>query len=488
MKMANGGWRMADGGSAPRLRAVTVAVMLAITASGCATTGASVEPASVAIKAEGWRNAPQAAKEAVKENAWPDPSWWKNFGSAELVQLIETAEKNNHDLAAAGHRIAQARANLQVSRSALFPSISLNADAGRAGSDNRGASNSVSTGIGASYELDVWGRNRAGADAATAGLASSGYARETARITVVADTAAAYLQILSLSDRLVIAQRQLDNAHELMKLLEVQYKAGAITQLEVERQRNLIASLEAGVPPIKQAREQAIDALAVLLGVPPQALKVNGGSLSALTLPALGPGLPSDLLVRRPDIRRAESDLVGGNANLEAARAAMLPRIDLSARSILEAATVGALTGPGSLIWSLAAGITAPIFDGGRLSGQRDVSEARRNELIENYRQSILLGLRDVEDALSALNNLAVQQEAQERALVHAREAYRIAELRWRAGAQDFTTVLDAQRSLISAEAAVDPIRAARFNATVDLFRALGGDWSGSAVTTADKG
>ena len=465
-------------------RAITLAVMLALAASGCATTGASVEPASVAIQAEGWRNAPEAAK----ETAWPDPSWWKNFGSAELVQLIESAEKNNHDLAAAGHRITQAHANLQVSRSALFPSISLNADAGRAGSDNRGTSNSVSTGIGASYELDVWGRNRAGADAATAGLASSGYARETARITVVADTAAAYLQILSLSDRLVIAQRQLDNAHELMKLLEVQYKAGAITQLEVERQRNLIASLEAGVPPIKQAREQAIDALAVLQGVPPQALRVNGGSLSALTLPALGPGLPSDLLVRRPDIRRAESDLVGGNANLEAARAAMLPRIDLSARSVIEAATIGALTGPGSLIWSLAAGITAPIFDGGRLSGQRDVSEARRNELIENYRQSILLGLRDVEDALSALNNLSVQQEAQERALTHAREAYRIAELRWRAGAQDFTTVLDAQRSLISAEASVDPIRAARFNATVDLFRALGGDWSGEAVTTASRG
>lgn len=458
--------------------AVALAVVMALTAAGCATTGSAVQPSSVAIKAEGWRNAPEAAR----ESAWPDPAWWKGFGSAELVALIESAERNNHDLAAAGHRIAQARANLQVSRSALFPSLSLNADAGRSGADGRSASNSVSTGIGASYELDVWGRNRAGADAAAAGLASSGYARETARITVVADTAAAYIQILSLSDRLVIAQRQLDNAREFMQLLDVQYKAGAVSQLEVERQRNLIASLEAGMPPIRQAREQAIDALAVLQGVPPAALRVNGGSLSALTLPALGPGLPSDLLVRRPDIRRAESELAAGNANLEAARAAMLPRVDLSARSVLEAATVGALTGPGSLIWSLAAGITAPIFDGGRLSGQRDVSEARRNELIENYRQSILLGLRDVEDALSALNNLAVQQEAQERALVHAREAYRIAELRWRAGAQDFTTVLDAQRSLISAEASVDPIRAARFNATVDLFRALGGDWSAVAV------
>ena len=214
---------------------------------------------------------------------------------------------------------------------------------------------------------------------------------------------------------------------------------------------------------------------------------VSGGSLSALTLPPLSPGMPSALLVRRPDIRRAESDLVAANANLEAARAAMLPRIDFSARSVIEAATIGALSGGGSLIWSLASGITAPIFDGGRLAGQRDASEARRNELIEQYRQAILLGLRDVEDALAALHHLAVQQEAQERALTHAREAYRIAELRWRAGAQDFTTVLDAQRSLISSEASVDPIRAARFNATVDLFRALGGDWSGASITGSES-
>jgi multidrug efflux system outer membrane protein len=460
-----------------------VVLIAALAVSGCATMkGSAVEPASVASAPQGWRNAPAAAQ----ETSWPDPGWWQGFGSAELVRLIESAEKNNHDLAAAGHRIAQARASLQVAGAALLPSVSASGSAGRSGSDGGRASNSFQVGIGASYELDVWGRNRAERDAAAAGLASSGYARETARITIVADTATAYFQLLSLSDRLAIAQRQLDNAREFLKLIELQHKVGAVSELEVSRQRNLVASLEAGMPPIRQAREQTIDALAVLLGVPPQEVRVAAGSLDDLKLPALAPGLPASLLVRRPDIRRAESDLVAGNANLEAARAAMLPRIDLSARSLLQAATVGALTGGAAMAWSLASGITAPIFDGGRLAGQRDASEARRNELIENYRQAILLGLRDVEDALSALGNLAVQEEAQERAYAHAREAYRIAELRWRAGAQDFTTVLDAQRSLISAEAAVDPIRAARFNATVDLFRALGGDWDGNAVSRAE--
>ena len=466
-------------GNRPALRARAVALAVTLALSGCATMkGSAVEPASVASAPQGWRNAHAAAQ----ETAWPDPAWWQGFGSPELVRLIESAERNNHDLAAAGHRIAQARANLQVAGAALLPSVSANGSAGRAGTDGGRAASSFQVGLGASYELDIWGKNRAERDASAAALASSGYARETARITVVAETASAYFRLLSLSDRLAIAQRQLDNAREFLRLIELQHKVGAVSELEVSRQRNLVASLEAGMPPIRQAREQTLDALAVLLGVPPQEVRVAGGSLDDLKLPPLAPGLPSELLVRRPDIRRAESDLVAANANLEAARAAMLPRIDLSARAVLQAATVGALTGGAAAAWSLASGITAPIFDGGRLAGQRDASEARRNELIENYRQAILLGLRDTEDALSALNNLVVQEEAQERAYAHAREAYRIAELRWRAGAQDFTTVLDAQRSLISAEAAVDPIRAARFSATVDLFRALGGDWDGSAI------
>jgi hypothetical protein len=168
----------------------------------------------------------------------------------------------------------------------------------------------------------------------------------------------------------------------------------------------------------------------------PQEVRVNGGSLSDLKLPSLALGLPAELLVRRPDLRKAEADLVAAGANLQAARAAMLPRIDISIGSTLSAVTLG---GPGALAWSLASGIFQSIFDGGRLAGQRDVAEARRNELIENYRQAILVSLRDVEDALVALRQLGEQQEAQQRALDHAREAYRLAEIRWRAGAEDFT-------------------------------------------------
>jgi NodT family efflux transporter outer membrane factor (OMF) lipoprotein len=448
------------------------------TLAGCATMSAPSLPEQ-AMPA-GWKHGDTS--EGTAESSWPDPSWWNNFGSPELVDLIRSAEKNNHDLAAAGHRIAQARGNLRVAESASAPTLDLSANAGRSGSDGGSAGNSFRIGLSASYELDVWGRNRAIGDAAGASLSASGYARETARITVVADTAAAYFQILSLTDRLDTAQQQLANAREFLKLLEVQLNAGAISQLELARQRNLVASLEASIPPIVQNREQTLDALAVLLGMTPQEVRVNGGSLSDLKLPSLAPGLPAELLVRRPDLRKAEADLVAAGANLQAARAAMLPRIDISIGGTLSAVTLG---GPGALAWSLASGIFQSIFDGGRLAGQRDVAEARRNELIENYRQAILVSLRDVEDALVALRQLGEQQEAQQRALDHAREAYRLAEIRWRAGAEDFTTVLDAQRSLIGSEAALDPILASRFDATIALFKALGGDWNAAAPQLA---
>jgi NodT family efflux transporter outer membrane factor (OMF) lipoprotein len=466
----------AEGG---RRKAIAAAVMVAMLA-GCATM--KPEPMPEVSTPGGWRNAPTAqAAQNQAEAGWPDADWWHRFGSAELVQLIESAEKNNHDLAAAGHRIAQARGNLRVAESALAPTLDAAASAGRSGTDGGAARNSVRVSLNVNYELDVWGRNRASSDAAAASLDSSGYARETTRLTVVADTATGYFQLLSLADRLDTARQQLDNAREFLKLLEVQLKAGAVSQFEVERQRNLIASLEAGIPPIVQAQEQTIDALAVLIGVAPSEIQVKGGSLSELKLPALSPGVPATLLERRPDLRRAEADLVAAGANLQAARAAMLPRIDLSLGATLQAAALGGLTGPGALAWSLASGIFQSIFDGGRLAGQRDVSDARRKELIENYRQAILVSLKDVEDALSALKNLAQQQDAQQRALDHAREVYRIAEVRWRAGAQDFTTVLDAQRTLISAEAQLDPILSARYDATVALYKALGGDWDAGA-------
>ncbi len=453
------------------MRAVLVGGLLAAVLTGCAGIPRGERP-EVSLPGN-WRHAQGG------EAAWPAVQWWNGFGSPELVRLIQRAEDYNRDLAAAAYRVAQARANLQAAAASLFPAVDANADRGRSQS-GRGSpvSNSYQAGLGVSYELDVWGRNRATRDAAAAALASSAYAREATRLTIVGDTAAAYFQILSLNDRITVAVLQLENTRGLLRLLDVQYRAGAISLFELERQRNVVASQEATIPALVREREQTVDALAVLIGVPPQELFVAGSSLQALSLPALSPGLPSELLTRRPDIRRAEADLVAADANLVAARAAMLPSFDLSARAGLQAATLSQFLNPGALFWSLAAGVAAPIFDAGRLAGQRDAVDARRSELTEQYRQAVLVSLRDVEDALVALNQLAAQQAAQERALQHAREAFRLAELRYRAGAQDLTTVLDAQRSLISAESAIDPIRAARFSATVALYKALGGDWN----------
>jgi NodT family efflux transporter outer membrane factor (OMF) lipoprotein len=458
------------------VRAFIVAAGLAAVLAGCAGIPRDQRP-EVTVP-DAWRNSLTA------EAGWPSVAWWRAFGSSELVQLIETAELSNRDLAAARFRIAQARANLQVAGASLLPAVDASGSVGRSGSRGSSAS-SHQVALGVGYELDVWGRNRATRDAAAAALTSSAYARETTRLTVVADTASAYFQILSLNDRIAVAERQLQNTRELLKLLDIQYRAGAISRFELERQLNVVAGQEASIPPLVQQREQTLDALAVLLGAAPQQVRAPEGSLATLSLPALAPGLPSELLTRRPDVRRAEADLLAANANLEAARAALLPSFDLTARAGLQAASLGSFVGLSGFFWSLAAGITAPIFDAGRLSGQRDAVAARRDELIEQYRQAILVSLRDVEDALIALNQLALQEAAQARALDHALAAFRLAELRYRAGAQDFTTVLDAQRSLIGAESSLLPIRAARFAQTVELFKALGGDWSGAAPLVA---
>jgi NodT family efflux transporter outer membrane factor (OMF) lipoprotein len=196
-----------------------------------------------------------------------------------------------------------------------------------------------------------------------------------------------------------------------------------------------------------------------------------------LSLPVFTPGLPSELLERRPDIRGAEADLISANANISAARAALFPSVTLSGQGGYSSVKLSHLFEPGSGMYSFGFDLLATIFEGGRLSGQVDVAKARKEELVAAYYQSILSAFRDVEDALAGIEQFNEQEKVLQEAALHAREAFRIAEIRYRLGGADFTTVLDAERTMLSAEAAVDPVRLARFASYVDLFRALGGGW-----------
>lgn len=226
---------------------------------------------------------------------------------------------------------------------------------------------------------------------------------------------------------------------------------------------------------LRQAERQSLDSLAALVGQPPSDLSIGGATLVALTAPAVGAGLPSQLIARRPDLRKAESDLAANGFDLAAARAARFPSFALTAQAGSASRELGDLLTSGTFFRNIAVNLTAPVFSGGRLAGQEKLTEARRTELIAAYEQAVLNALRDVETALMANRESAVQLEYAEQAAAESATAYRIAEARYRSGAQAFQIVLDAQRTLLSADDAVAEARRARLAAAVGLINALGG-------------
>lgn len=405
---------------------------------------------------------------------WPDREWWKSFKNGELDQFIARAQDGNHDLRAAAARVDEAQATARIAGAALYPTLELGAEAkgGKGGSVN-----SFLVQPQASYAIDVWGANRDVRDAARDQALSSLYAAQALKLTLTAEVATAYFQILSLNDRLDDARRNLTNARRLMDLIQAQREAGRVSAFEVERQQSQVATNEAAIPPLEQQLHAARDALAVLLGTNPEDLTVTTASLRPLAAPIVPVGIPGQLLERRPDIRQAEMDLIAAHANLAAARAALFPSVTSAAQLGFTSSAFHTLFTAASRAESISVALLATIFDGGKLRGGVDLARAKKIELAETYRQSIVSSLGQVEDALAGVEQFTAEEVAQQNAAVHAREAYRLAELQLRAGSADFTAVLDAERTLLAVETAADEARFSRFSALVELYRALGGGW-----------
>jgi NodT family efflux transporter outer membrane factor (OMF) lipoprotein len=425
--------------------------------------------------------------------AWPDRQWWRSFGSPELDELIVAARANNRDLAAAVARIRQADAQARIARAALLPTVSADGGATRTwqsrsglsssgastGSSARTAVTSYDASLVAAYQVDVFGGNAAAAAAAGPRLESSRLDRDAVMITLHASVATTYLQLLSIRDRLDIAAETLQIAEEVLGLLIRQRDIGVVTDLEVSQQRGTVATQRAAYVGIQQSERVTLDALAVLAGRPPQGFGARGQSLAELTLPRLAAGMPSELLQRRPDIRKAEADLRAANFDIAAARADRFPSFDLSAGASLRSTMIANFLDPTRAALSLGAAIAAPIFEGGRLKAQEDLADARYRELIETYHQAILAALRDIEDALGAGITSREQYDYALEAYQQAREAYRIADARYRAGTVNFLSVLDAQRTMFQSNDAMVQSSLARYSSVVDLYKALGGGWDG---------
>jgi NodT family efflux transporter outer membrane factor (OMF) lipoprotein len=426
----------------------------------------------------GWREG-SSDPEAI----WPSADWWRGFGSAELNEMMTVAQRANADIGAAITRVKQADAQVRIAGAPLLPSLTASGGPSTQqavfpiGATPQVAYTTYTVQLNASYEVDFWGKNRAALASAQAAAHASRYDQEVVALTVVSSVANSYFQALGLSDRLQVARENLAAAENVLSLVQSQARVGTATDLSVAQQEALVANLRAAIPPLQQQYSQTLNALAILLNKPPIAVAIAARSLAPLPVPEVAPGLPSELLTRRPDVRQAEAQLISANANIKVARAAFFPSLSLTAAGGFQSLALSSFLGPGGTIYTLAAALTQPIFEGGRLHGQLASSKGRYEELVQSYQKAVISAYSNVEDALAATKRTAEQQASQQVAVAKARRAYELAQVQYRVGSTDLLTVLSTETTLFSANDQLAQARIARMQALVSLFKALGGGW-----------
>ena len=395
--------------------------------------------------------------------------FWQELGNADLDRLIEIALAQNLDLEAALHRIEQARGQAKVAASPLYPTVSASGSASRTFQDQKDT-NSVRGGGSISYEVDLWGKNRNAAKSADYNVDATQFDREALRLVVTADVTDFYAQILSLNDRIRIAEFNLKNAEEILRIIEARYNAGGVSGLEVSQQRVAVNGFRATLAALTEQRATSANALAILLGRPPQNLSAPTAQLASLKMPRVNLTPPSTLLTARPDIQSAEAGLRGANADIGVARAAFFPSLTLSADTVIAAG----FGNPAAAASSLASSLLAPIFTGGRLTGNLQSVTARQKELAAQYQKTVLVAFQEVEDALAALKSNNEQAALSVESVKESQNAYDIAKARFDAGAIDYLTLLETQRSLYQAQDSQIAINQGQLVAYVQLRKALG--------------
>ena len=466
-------------------RALPLAAMLSVTLlAGCITGYEKPDTAlEVPDKYRYANNQP--------DKALPSLDWWRSFNSKELTAMVEAAQTANLDIAVAVARIQQADAQARISGAALLPTVNANGSATRARPSQSSSSSSSSTStrggsietttynanLSASYVVDLWGQNRAALLASEESAVASRFSRDVVALTAITSVANTYFSVLNAQDRLRIARGNIASAERVLSLIRQRFMVGTASQLDVAQQESLVATQRATVPPLEIALRQNATALAVLVGRAPENFPVRGGSLNAISVPAITPGLPSEILNQRPDIRQAEADLSSSNYSVESARAAFFPNISLTGARGFQSAALATLFGPGAWYYTMAASLTQPVFDGFLRQGELELAQGRQQEFLQTYRKSVLSAFSDVEQALIAVQQQATRERLQGEVVRAARQAFELSERRLREGTVDLITVLTTQQTLFQAQDTLAQVRFARLQAVVSLFQALGGGW-----------
>jgi multidrug efflux system outer membrane protein len=410
--------------------------------------------------------------------------WREFFKDARLQELIVQALENNRDLRIAMQRVEEARGLYGIQRADRLPSISTGAMGSRTRvpadlsptgsamtSDRYEATLNLST-----WELDFWGRVRSLTTAGLESYLATEEARRAVTISLVAQVANTYLLERELDERTAIAQKTLATREDSYRIAKRRYEVGYASKLDATQAEALLNQARADRAALLRQRDQNHNALTLLIGVPIVVLEVQPLSrIEPGFVREISAGLPSDLLINRPDVIAAEHRLKAANANIGAARAAFFPRIVLTGNLGTASAELSGLFGAGSLIWSFSPSVTLPIFDGGRNRANLDVSEARRNLAVADYERIIQGAFREVADALAERRWLTEQVAAQQATLAAQTERVRLAGLRYQNGAAPYLEVLDAERDRFSAEQALVQVRRALLSSSVNLYAALGG-------------
>ncbi|NDY94042.1 efflux transporter outer membrane subunit [Ideonella livida] len=410
----------------------------------------------------------------------PPPDWWAGFQAPALVDLMQQAEAGSATLAQALERLRQAELSLRQTQAAAGPSVGLSAGANARRSAAAGgdwaATRSSSLGLSAGYELDLWGRLAADEQAAQATVAQRGFDLASARLSLQASVATAWLNGLASAERLRLARDNLALAERLLAIVQARHRAGVATPLEVAQQQTTVLSQRAALLPLQLAQRQYATALALLLGRTPQDYTPPVHPWAQLQVPAPALVQPAELLLRRPDLAAQEAQLGAAQANVAAARAALLPSLSLSAGASLGSDTLWVLADPSRAL-SLGASLAYTLFDGGQRQTAVALSQSQRQVLVLGYGEALRAALKEVDDALGGAERQRQQTLAQAEVLAQARRALALAEAQYRAGSGNLQAVLEAQRTVFSAQDGLTSLELARLSAAVELFRALGGGW-----------
>ena len=415
--------------------------------------------------------------------SYGDLGWWQVYDDPALQALLRTALENNLDVRIAVARIEQARDTLGSARLAQLPQISASASQSRAKTSTALVPATVprerdtdSVSLGASWEIDLWGRLRRASEAAKADLLSAGYARDGVRVALVGDVANTYFSLLSLDEQLEITRRTVATREKFVELTRARHERGVVSGLDVATAEAQLATARANLPDLERQIAQAEDALSILLGGYPGSIaRGQAGALQPAPVPSAG--LSSTLLERRPDIRQAEAALVAANARVGVAKAALFPTLSLTGALGSQSTALDALfTGP-TQVWSAGGGLVLPLLDAQRNLYQLDLADARKQEAILQYQKTIQGAFRDVADALVARSKSAEFEQAQLEQVSALRRADEIALARYRIGFSSYFDVINAERDLFTAELALSAARRNTRLASVQLYRALGGGW-----------